>query len=64
MLKVGGTCYHFQREWGEKAYDEAESEMKQLHFRNTFTVKPMHWKDLTVMQRQTGLESHMFLKEK
>jgi hypothetical protein len=50
------------KEWGDKAYTAVESEMKQLHFRNTF--KPMHWKKLTDIQRQTVLESHMFLKEK
>ena len=38
------------REWGEKAYETAESEMKQLHFRNT--IKQMRW---TVIQRQTVL---------
>ena len=36
--------------------------MKQLHFRNTF--KPKHWRELTHTQRQTVLDSHMFLKEK
>jgi hypothetical protein len=50
------------KEWGDKAYMAAESEMKQLHFRNTF--KPMHWSKLTDIQCQTVLESHMFLKEK
>jgi hypothetical protein len=51
------------REWGNKAYIAVESEMKQLHFHNTF--KPMHWSELSAIQRQTGLlESHMFLKEK
>jgi hypothetical protein len=50
------------REWGDKAYTAEESKMKQLHFRNTF--KPMHWRKLTDLQRQTMLESHMFLKEK
>jgi len=48
--------------WGDKAHAAAESEMKQLHFRNTF--KPMHWSELTEIQRKTVLESHMFLKEK
>jgi hypothetical protein len=28
-------------EWGEEAFMAAQSEMKQLHFRNTF--KPKHW---------------------
>ena len=50
------------KEWGDKAYKAVHSEMKQLHFRNTF--KPMQWKKLTEAQRQTVLESHMFLKEK
>ena len=36
--------------------------MKQLHFRDTF--KPKHWRELNNIQRQTVLESHMFLKEK
>ena len=50
------------KEWGDKAYEAVESEMKQLHFRNTF--KPMHWSKLTDTQRKTVLESHLFLKEK
>jgi hypothetical protein len=36
--------------------------MKQLHFRNMF--EPMHWRQLSHIQRKTVLESHMFLKEK
>lgn len=48
--------------WGDKALSAVKSEMKQLHFRETFL--PKHWKELTHMQRQTVLESHMFLKEK
>jgi hypothetical protein len=50
------------KQWGAKAFTAAESEMKQLHFRDTF--KPKHWRELTHNQRQTVLESHMFLKEK
>jgi hypothetical protein len=50
------------KQWGAKAFTAAESEMKQLHFRDTF--KPKHWRELTQNQRQTVLESHMFLKEK
>jgi hypothetical protein len=49
------------KEWGDKAYEAAEAEMKQLHFRNTF--EPQHWKQLTD-QRKTVLESHMFVKQK
>ena len=56
LLKAG------LKEWGEQAELAAHSEMKQLHMRNTF--KPKHWKELTNEQRQTVLESHMFLKEK
>ena len=37
------------RAWGYKAYTAVQSEMKQLHFRNTF--KPKHWSELTHMQR-------------
>jgi hypothetical protein len=49
-------------QWGTKAEAAARSEMKQLHFRDTF--KPCHWKDLTRSERMSVLESHMFLKEK
>jgi hypothetical protein len=40
----------------------AQSDMKQLHLRNTF--KPKHWRELSQVQQQTVLESHMFLKQK
>jgi hypothetical protein len=50
------------KEWGDEAFKVAQSEMKQLHFRNTF--KPNHWRELSQVQRQTVLESHMFLKQK
>jgi hypothetical protein len=50
------------KQWGDKAYAAVTSEMKQLHFRNTF--KPKHWSKLSKTQRQTVLETHMFLKEK
>jgi len=50
------------KEWGARGYSAATAEMKQLHFRDTFT--PMHWGDLTKLQRDMVLESHMFLKEK
>jgi hypothetical protein len=48
--------------WGDKASAAVHSEMKQLHFRDTF--EPKHWKDLNETQRKSVLESHMFLKEK
>ena len=50
------------KQWGETAQAAVKSEMKQLHFRDTF--KPMHWRDLTTAQRKTVLESHLFLKQK
>jgi hypothetical protein len=50
------------KEWGEEAFTAAQSEMKKLHFRNTF--KPKHWREMSQVQRQTVLESHMFLKQK
>jgi hypothetical protein len=48
-------------EWGEESFT-AQSEMKHLHFRNTF--KPKHWREPSQVQRQPVLESHMFLKQK
>jgi hypothetical protein len=50
------------KQWGDKAYAAVTLEMKQLHFRNTF--KPKHWSELSKIQHQMVLESHMFLKEK
>jgi hypothetical protein len=50
------------KQWGDTAYVVVTSEMKQLHFHNTF--KPKHWSKLSKTQCQTVLESHMFLKEK
>jgi hypothetical protein len=50
------------KKWGDKAYAAVTSEMKQLHFRNTF--RPKHLSKLWKTQCQTVLESHMFLKEK
>jgi hypothetical protein len=50
------------KRWGNKAYAAVTSEIKQLHFCNTF--KPKHWSKLSKTQCQTVLESHMFLKEK
>jgi hypothetical protein len=48
--------------WGKEAQKAVHSEMKQLHLRNTF--KPTQWEELTHKQKQTVLESHMFLKQK
>jgi hypothetical protein len=36
--------------------------MKQLHWRNTF--KPVRWSELTSKQKETTLESHIFLTKK
>jgi hypothetical protein len=48
--------------WGLKATCAAEAEMKQLHWRNTF--KPVKYSKLTDRQKETILESHIFLTEK
>jgi hypothetical protein len=50
------------KQWGNKAYAAVTSEMKQLHFCNTF--KPQYWSELSKTQCQMVLEWHMFLKEK
>jgi hypothetical protein len=50
------------KQWGNKAYAVVMSEMKQLHFCNTF--RPKHWSKLSKTQCQAVLELHMFLKEK
>ena len=50
------------KEWGKKGTEGMYSEMKQLHFRDTFI--PRHMKDLTEKKRKEMLESHMFLKQK
>jgi hypothetical protein len=49
------------KEWGHQALAADQSEMKQLHCRNTF--KPKHWREMIQFQQQTVLESHMFLKK-
>jgi hypothetical protein len=50
------------RHWGDRGYDAAYAEMKQLHMRDTFS--PKHWEELSPLQKKTILESHMFVKEK
>jgi hypothetical protein len=56
LLKAG------LKEWDKKGFKAAHSEMNQLHLRKTF--KPKHWRELSKAQRQTVMESHMFLKLK
>jgi hypothetical protein len=46
--------------WGKQAQKAVHLKMKQLHFRGTFN--PMRWTELIHTQRQSVLESHMFLK--
>ena len=48
--------------WGNDARAAAKSEMKQLHWRNSF--KPVRLQDLTERQKQTILESHIIMKQK
>jgi hypothetical protein len=50
------------KEWCKKVFKAAHSEMKQFHIHKTF--KPKHWRELSKAQRQTVMESHMFLKLK
>jgi hypothetical protein len=46
----------------DEAFTATQSEMNQLHFRNTF--KPKHWRELSQVQRQTVLDSHIFINQK
>lgn len=48
--------------WGNEAIKAATSEMKQLHWHNTF--KPLHYKNLTDEEKKMVLESHIFLTQK
>ena len=50
------------KRWGTEARDAVHSEMKQLHFRDTF--QPTHYRDLSEQERKMLLESHMFIKQK
>jgi hypothetical protein len=50
------------KKWGREAEESVGKEMKQLHWRNSFT--PMHWKSLTAKQRKKVLESHIFVERK
>jgi hypothetical protein len=50
------------KEWGDKAFTAVQSDMNQLNVGITF--KPKHWRELSQVQRQNVLESHMFLKQK
>jgi hypothetical protein len=50
------------KEWVKKGFKAVHYEMKKLHLCKTF--KPKHWRELIKAQRQTVLESHMFLKLK
>jgi len=48
--------------WGNDAKIAAESEMRQLHWRNSF--RWVKWNELTEKQKKTILESHIFMKMK
>ncbi len=48
--------------WGNDAEVAAESEMKQLHWRNSF--RPVLFKELNKKQKQTIMEPHIFMKMK
>ena len=48
--------------WGKEATNAAEAEMKQLHWRNSF--RPVRYNELSDKQKETILESHIFLTKK
>ena len=50
------------KRWGPRAKKSLNSEMKQLHLRDTF--EPRNFRDLTRKEKAEVLESHLFLKEK
>ena len=50
------------KEWGKKADKAVHSEMKQLHFRNTFKLIDLF--DLDDTQKRSLFESHIFLNKK
>jgi hypothetical protein len=49
LLKAG------LRQWGDKATAAVRSEMKQLHFRDTF--KPLHLNELLHAEKQSVLDT-------
>ena len=49
------------KEYVKQFHNTVHSDMKQLHFKNTF--KPMHWKELDGTQSKSILKSYMFLKQ-
>ena len=48
--------------WKDKGRSAAKTEIKDLHMQDTFI--PKRYKDLDVVQRESILEYHIFLKEK
>ena len=50
------------KRWGKKGRYAINSEMKQLHTRDTFL--PLHWKNISNEQKKQILKSHLLLKEK
>jgi hypothetical protein len=48
--------------WGEDARSAAQSEIKQLHWIDSF--QPIHRRDLTEKEKAMILESHMFVIKK
>ncbi len=48
--------------WGNDVLIAAESEMTQLHWRNSF--RPVRYQELSKKQKQMILESHIFMKQK
>jgi len=50
------------KKWGQEAEYAITTEMKQLHWRNSY--KPQHWHGLTKKQKDQILESHIFAEQK
>jgi hypothetical protein len=50
------------KKWGNEAKFAISKEMKQLHWRNSYT--PRHWHSLTKKQKEQILESHIFVEQK
>jgi hypothetical protein len=50
------------KKFGEQGRKAAHKEMKQLHDRVVF--KPIHIKDMTVLERKRAMESLIFLAKK
>jgi hypothetical protein len=51
------------KNWG-KAAEQATIKIKQLNWRNLYKYKPMHWHELTKVQKDHILKSHIFVEKR